>query len=229
MRFDLFRNFWASPLIPLPCLFLLSLPSLEQHQHPSVLHDTSKHMASNACFDSTIGHVSIPFFSFLNAKELASVSLSNKVLYTEARAVAFQVCMQQLPLESNEDEKCTDALTVYAGEEKLVFPDSKESFLKEIVCLLHSNEVSIEDHGGEAEQIDLARYCSFLKLIGDDGFSAHISLGFKHKSFQSRQLNMLHAHRFANDMFFDKDTEGRRLILHWIYFLTSLEYVSVGT
>ncbi|KAL3797567.1 hypothetical protein ACHAWO_012581 [Cyclotella atomus] len=185
-------------------------------------------MATGICFDTTISHAGISFYSFLNAKDLASVNFCSKDLYNETRQHIFNVCLQQLPLNSHDDD-ATDTLNVYLSDENLTFPESKQAFSNETVGLLHQNGVKIEDNGESVDQIALAKRSSFLKLVADDGFKAHFSLGFKRKSFKSRNLNLFHAIMFADDGYLEDETEQRVLIKQWIYLLTSSDCVSVST
>lgn len=180
-------------------------------------------------FDTTIAHAGISFFSFLNAKDLAAVSFCSKGLYNETRQHVFNVCRQQLPIKSHDDDTATDTLNAYWGDEKLTFPESKQAFLSEILTLLHQNEVRIEDNGESLDQLVLAKQSSFLKLVSDDGLKTHFSLGFKRRSFKSRTVSLLHASEFADDRYLEDETEKRVLIKQWIYLLTSLDCVSVCT
>lgn len=168
-------------------------------------------MATGICFDTTISHAGISFYSFLNAKDLASVSFCSKDLYNETRQHIFNVCLQQLPLNSHDDD-ATDTLNVYLSDENLTFPESKQAFSNETVGLLHQNGVKIEDNGESVDQIALAK-----------------PLGFKRKSFKSRNLNLFHAIMFADDGYLEDETEQRVLIKQWIYLLTSSDCVSVST
>jgi hypothetical protein len=208
------------------------------------------------CFDSTIELVGIEFFSFLSPNDLASLRCCSKQLFSETRQHIFNVCMQQLPLRSelrSEDDERTDTLNIYKGDQ-LAFPASNDLFLSEMVGLLHSNGVRIDtpvlslqggNGGGDLEveahstnqhpvandvdQIELLKKSSYVKLVSDDGFNAHFSLGFKQTVFKKKHLARLHAMKFMDDLYLLGENEERLLVKQWVYLLISLNYVSIGT
>lgn len=179
-------------------------------------------------FDSILEIVGISFFSFLGPDELVSISTCDKTLYRETKRHIFDICMQQIPL--NEDGDSSDTLHLYVGEEAM-FPASKERFLADVAGLLQTNGVRIDaiEDDNQSDQLELLKRNSFAKLVCENGFTSHFALGFKHKSFKSRHLNRLHAKKFMDEGYCLTGTNERLIVKHWVYLLTSLDYISTGT
>lgn len=178
--------------------------------------------------DSTLETVGISFFSFLQPRELASVSHCSKTLFNETRQHIFNVCKQQINL--HEDDGSSDTLQLCAGEE-VPFSASKERFLTDVAGLLQNNGVRIvaTEDGEPLELLELLKRSSYIKLVNENGFTSHFALGFKNKSFKSRHLNLLRAKKFMDEGYCLNDTNDRLIVKHWVYLLASLDYISTST
>jgi hypothetical protein len=210
------------------------------------------------CFDSTIELVGIEFFSFLSPNDLASLRCCSKQLLNDTRQHIFNVCMQQLPLR-DEDDESTDTLNIYKGDQlafpasKDLFLSEIVGLLHSngvridtpVLSLQGGNggddseveaEPILEEHStnqhpvaNDVDQIELLKKSSYVKLVSDDGFTAHFSLGFKQTAFKKKHLARLHAMKFMDDLYLLGENEERLLVKQWVYLLISLNYVSIAT